>query len=301
MPEGEEGRHHVTSRPPGNPPPPGPTVATDGPGTQREGETRPQRTDARKPAPKRTAGMTWGDVVQFLGALLGVLLVGITPNPPVTLRDWLQILAGATLTAAMTTAAVRDWVRRSASQALSSGLADRLRDRRVWAWVLATVLLAIVVAFAVPLLFDVARGLSYRVLGCPPTVQLRVLAEPETVATARELAGRYERWTADGNHGCPTAQAYVFAAEPATIARKVATTDGWSDATESLRAVGPRPDVWLASTRREVDAATTAGGAVATSLPFAHSPLVLSVPAGALRPTGTWPQCSGSSRRQALR
>jgi Mg-chelatase subunit ChlD len=48
--------------------------------------------------------------------------------------------------------------------------------------------------------------------------------------------------------------------------------------------------VWLASTRREVDAATTAGGAVAESLPVAHSPLVLAVPAGAQRPTGTWPQ-----------
>ena len=157
---------------------------------------------------------------------------------------------------------------------------------------LATVLLAVAVAVAltVPLLVDFARGLSYRVLGCPPAVQLRVLAEPETVATTRELAGRYERWTADGNHGCSTAQAYVFAAEPATIAQKVATTDGWSDAGDSLRAVGPRPDVWMASTRREVDAATTAGGAVAESLPVAHSPLVLAVPAGAQRPTGTWPQ-----------
>ena len=260
-PGGEEGRHPVTSRPPGNPPP-----------------------------PTRTAGMTWGDVVQFLVALLGVLLVGITPNPPVTFRDWLQILVGAALTAAMATAAVRDWVRRSASQALSSGPAGRLRDWRLWAWVLATGLLAAVVAVAVPFLFDVARGLSYRVLGCPPAVQLRVLAEPETVATARELAIRYERWTADGNHGCPTAQAYVFAAEPATIVQKVATTDGWSDATQSLRAVGPRSDVWLASTRREVDAATTAGGAIAESLPVAHSPLVLAVPAGALRPTGPWPQ-----------
>src|SRR6188768_19127 len=112
-PGGEEGRHHVTSRPPGNPPPPGPTVAEDVPDPTPDGETRPQGAHAVEPAPKRTAAMTWGDVVQFLVALLGVLLVGITPNPPVTLRDWLQILAGATLTAAMATAAVRDWVRRS--------------------------------------------------------------------------------------------------------------------------------------------------------------------------------------------
>src|SRR6188472_3634200 len=131
-PGGEEGRHHVTSRPPGNPPPPGPTVAPDVSGTERDGETRPQEAQAGEPAPARTTGTTWGDVVQFLVALFGVLLVGITPNPPVTFRDWLQIVAGAALTAAMTTAAVRDWVRRSASRALGSGPADRLRDWRLW-------------------------------------------------------------------------------------------------------------------------------------------------------------------------
>ena len=70
-------------------------------------------------------------------ALFGVLLVGITPNPPVTVRDWLQIVAGAALTAAMVTAAVRDWVRRSASRALGRRPANRLRDWRLWAWVLA--------------------------------------------------------------------------------------------------------------------------------------------------------------------
>ena len=279
----------MTSRPPGNPRP-GPTATPDVPGTMRDGETPAPQAHAGEPAPERTAGTTWGDVVQFVVALLGVLLVGITPNPPVTFRDWLQILAGAALTAAMTTAAVRDWVRRSASRALGSSLAGRLRDWRLWAWVLATVLVAVVVAVTVPWLVDGARGLAYRVLGCPPAVQLRVLAEPETVATTRELADGYERWTADGNHGCPTAQAYVFAAEPATIADRVATTDGWSDAKDSLRLVGPRPDLWLASTRREVEAATTAGGAVAESLPVAHSPLVLAVTTGAQRPTGTWPQ-----------
>ena len=59
--------------------------------------------------------------------------------------------------------------------------------------------------------------------------------------------------------------------------------------------------MWLASTRREVDAATTAGGAVAESLPVAHSPLVLAVPAGAQRPTGTWPQVFRQLERSALR
>lgn len=267
---------------------PGPTAPPEAPGTGRDGETGTQEAHNGGPAPARTAGTTWGDVVQFLVALLGVLLVGITPNPPVTFRDWFQILAGAALTAAMTTAAVRDWVRRSASRALGRQ-AGRLRDWRLWAWVLATVPVAVVVAVTVPWLVDGARGLSYRVLGCPPAVQLRVLAEPETVATARELADAYERWTADGDHGCPTAQAYVFAAEPATIADKVATTDGWSDAEDSLRLVGPRPDLWLASSRLEVGAATTAGGAVTESLPVAHSPLVLAMPTGA-QPRGTWPQ-----------
>ena len=256
--------------------------------------SRPPRGPARAPS----GGTTWGDVVQFLGALLGVLLVGITPNPPVTFRDWLQILAGAALTAAMTTSAVRDWVQRTAEQAQTrfrARLAHRLRDWKSWAWALSGLLLAGVVAVAVPLLEDAARGLSYRVLGCPPAVQLRLLAEPETVATARELAVRYERWTADADHGCPTAEAYVFAAEPTMIARNVASADGWPDAT--LRADGPRPDVWLASTRREVDAVGTAGSAVAESLPVAHSPVVLAVPAGAPRVTGSWPQVYGQLQR----
>jgi Mg-chelatase subunit ChlD len=229
--------------------------------------------------------------VQFLCALLGVLLVGITPNPPVTALDWAQILSGATLTAVVTTVAVRARVLRFGKQFTKrSGPRPAGRPRRRRLWVVATAVLVVVLVVVVPLLWDAGRGLSYRVFGCPAAVQLRVLAEPETVATARELAGRYESWTAEGNHGCPTVQAYVFAAEPATIAQKVATTEGWSDATESLRAVGPRPDVWLASTRREVEAATTAGGAVAESLPVAHSPLVLAVPAGVRRPAGTWPQ-----------
>jgi Ca-activated chloride channel homolog len=256
--------------------------------------SRPPRGQARA----RSGGATWGDVVQFLGALLGVLLVGITPNPPVTIRDWLQILTGAALTAAMTTSAVRDWVQRTAKQAQTrfrARLAHRLRDWKLWAWVLAGVLLAGVVAVAVPLLEDGARGLSYRVLGCPPAVQLRLLAEPETVATARELAVRYERWTADADHGCPSAEAYVFAAEPSVIAQKVASADGWPDAT--LRADGPRPDVWLASTRREVDAVSTAGSAVVESVPVAHSPLVLAVPAGTRRVTGSWPQVYGQLQR----
>jgi hypothetical protein len=251
----------------------------------------PQKPD---PAPVTATGspgkrdeLSFGDAAQFVGALLGVLLVGITPNPPITVLDWVQMLSGAALTAVVTTTAVRQRVL-DLTRDRATSLAGRLRKN--WLWVVATSLLAVGVALAVPLLWDVGRGLSYRVLGCPPAVQLRVVAEPETVATARELLGRYENWTAEGNHGCPTVQAYVFTAKPAEVLKRVGTTDGWSDADDSLRTVGPRPDVWLASTRREVDAVTITGSAVAEALPVAHSPLVLAIPAGATRPTGTWPE-----------
>ncbi len=240
-----------------------------------------------EPDPTGSTGTSRGDAAQFLAALVGVLLVGITPNPPVTALDWVQMLSGATLTAAVTTAAVSARLRHVGGW---FGTWVSARSRRERVWVAATPLIAAVVAAAVPLLWDVARGLSYRVSGCPPATQLRVLAEPETVATARELASHYASWSAEDNHGCPTAQLYVYSAEAATIARNVDTTTGWSDADESLRAVGPRPDVWLASTRHEVDAVATAGSAVAESVPVAHSPLVLAVPPGAPRPTGTWPE-----------
>jgi Ca-activated chloride channel homolog len=258
-------------------PPPPPPAQPDSAGA----DPKDERTRATSTDPP------WGDAAQFLGALLGVLLVGITPNPPVTALDWVQMVVGATLTAVVTTAAVRRGLLRLTGKIWPALARRRWQD---WVLVVATLLLAVVVALAVPLLWDVARGLSYRVLGCPPATQVRLLAEPETIATARELAVRYGNSTAEDNHGCPTAEVYAYPAEPARILQKVATTDGWSDATQSLRAVGPRPDVWLASTRREVDAVTTAGSAVAESVPVAHSPLVLALPAGATRSTGTWPQ-----------
>jgi hypothetical protein len=227
----------------------------------------------------------WSNAVQFLCALLGVLLVGITPNPPITARDWVQMLVGATLTAVMTTAAVRTRLLRLVGNAWPAVKKRRWQD---WVLVVAALLLAVAVAFAVPLLWDVGRGLSYRAFGCPPATQVRLLAEPETIATAGELAVRYGSWTAADNHGCPTAEVYAYSAEAATIQQKVATTDGWSDA--SLRTAGPRPDVWLTSTRQEVGAAATPSGPVVEAVPVAHSPLVLAVPVGATRPTGTWPQ-----------
>jgi hypothetical protein len=82
------------------------------------------------------------------------------------------------------------------------------------------------------------RGLSYRVPGCPPAVQLRVLAEPETVATR----GSSPAATSAGpprQPRLPHRAGLRLRAEPAT-SPKVATTDGWSDPGDSLRHVGRR-------------------------------------------------------------
>ncbi len=279
------GRRQVTPPPPPRDPP---RADLDVPAADRAAAD-PVADRAADPVadPVSPPGAPGGDPPPVLAALVGVLLVGITPNPPVTWLDWVQMLGGATLTAAVTTAAISERVRGVGGR-FGSWLTNR--SGRGWVWLFATPLVTVVVALVVPLLLDVARGLSYRVSGCPPATQVRLLAEPETIATARELAARYGSWTAEDNHGCPTAEVYAYAAEPATIARKVGTATGWSDATESLRGVGPRPDVWLASTRREVDAAAVGASAVVESVPVAHSPLVLAVPAGAPRPTGTWPE-----------
>jgi cation transport ATPase len=84
----------------------------------------------------------WSNAVQFLCALLGVLLVGITPNPPITARDWVQMLVGATLTAVMTTAAVRTRLLRLVGNAWPAVKKRRWQD---WVLVVAALLLAVAI------------------------------------------------------------------------------------------------------------------------------------------------------------
>jgi hypothetical protein len=181
----------------------------------------------------------------------------------------------------VTTRAVREQI-----QGLGGQLAVLLRGK--WVSVLTTVLLAGVVAVAVPALLDAGRGVWYRAFGCPHPVQLRMVADPETFVTARELAAAYERAAAEDGHGCPSARVFVFEASTADMAGALASGDGWG--ASALQELGPQPDVWLAATAHAVDTLPPGPGPglVADHVTVARSPLVLAVPGDAPQPDAGW-------------
>jgi hypothetical protein len=226
---------------------------------------------------------------RFTLAVLGVVLVAITPNPPETLLHWVQTIVGASLTAYVTVApAPPDEL----------GRGDRFPLRSVLRWlgqprVVGFVVLVAVLAVSVQPAWEYARGQSWKVLGCPPATQLRMVAGPETITTARQLASVYERWTEDDNYGCPTASIYVYPGSPTEIREHLKTIDSWSDTSGALREIGPRPDVWLASTSHELDAIEAAADGpspIVERVPVALSPMVLAVPRTVARglPEGSW-------------
>jgi Bacterial extracellular solute-binding protein len=237
-------------------------VADAGGGGSASGSSR------RPPTPgERAAG--------FVIAVLGIVLVAITPNPPETVQHWVQIVGGAALTASLVAYAGWYELRRLRLPAILGWL----KRRRVGFGV--GVALTAVLAVGVPPAWDVVHGLSVRFLGCSPATQLRVVASPETVTTARQLASAYERWTAGEDYGCPAVDVYVYAGTSEEIRDRVGSGDGWSDESGALREIGPRPDVWLAATSHEVTGlgGDVDGGTVAESTPVAVSPVVLAVPA----------------------
>ncbi|HYH31411.1 MAG TPA: substrate-binding domain-containing protein [Pseudonocardia sp.] len=220
----------------------------------------------RPSAPWRFAG--------FVIAVLGIVLVAITPNPPVTVLHWIQILGGASCTAFLTTYAGMQELRRQPWADRVGSTIDWLKAQR--GWIAVGVVLTAVVAFGVPPAWELARGTGLRLLGCPPATQLRVVASPATVTTADGLAHAYERSTAADNHGCPTVDVYVYAATTKEIREQTQSADGWSDESGALREVGPKPDVWLAATSH---ALAGLDPQLVESTPIAHTPVVLAVPA----------------------
>jgi Ca-activated chloride channel homolog len=222
--------------------------------------------------PDPRPGPTWR-AAGFVLAVLGIVLVAVTPNPPESFWHWAQVLAGASLTGFLTTyAGWHELVR----------LRLRGHGTRALAWVVrrrvavgTAVLLSAGLVVGVPPAWEFARGVSIDLAGCSPATQLRMAASQETVTTARELAGAYERWTAAENHDCPTVDVYVYAAGADEIREHLQSVQGWSDDQGgALRETGPRPDVWLATTSHE-----TAGlAAIAASTPIGYSPLVVAAP-----------------------
>jgi hypothetical protein len=228
------------------------------------------------PLPRPTA--PWR-AVGFVLAVLGIVLVAITPNPPETAQHWIQIVAGASLTAFLTTYAGWHEVARLRLQGRPTLLLRWLQRRRVAVGV--AVGLAVALALGVPPAWDLARGVSMGIAGCAPVTQLRMVADPETVTTARGLADSYEQWTATDNHHCPTVDVYVYSAAGDEIRERVAKGTGWLDESTALRDIGPQPDVWLAATSHELadlPQPTAQGAAIAEVTPVAVSPVVLAVP-----------------------
>ncbi|GAA1224902.1 hypothetical protein GCM10009608_71370 [Pseudonocardia alaniniphila] len=222
----------------------------------------------------------------FVIAVLGIVLVAITPNPPETVLHWLQIVGGASLTAFLTTYAGWHEVARL-----------RGHPRRILRWVLRRrvavavgVVLALVLAFGIPPAWEFTRGVSLAVFGCSPPTQLRMVTSPETITTARSLAGDYERWTATENHDCPTVEIYVYEAPPDEIRQRIQMGTGWLDGSDVLREIGPQPDIWLATTSHELP--DPPGTAIAGTTPFAYTPVVLAVPSAEdgrhVSRQGTW-------------
>lgn len=147
-------------------------------------------------------------------------------------------------------------------------------------------------AVAVPIAADATERLKVRVLGCPNATQLTLVASPEDILTARELAVAFERDTARRRYGCPSADIQVYAETPLLV--REASQGGWSP--DDLRSVGPRPDLWLAGSAQQ---ATTGSAQQATddqTTVVGTSPIVLAVPPSLLidprlqelRRTETW-------------
>jgi Ca-activated chloride channel homolog len=226
--------------------------------------------------------------------------LGLLPGPPSTPGQVILLLGGALLAA----------LAASAGLAAVSAWWDRLRrwqrlrlsrDSRLLRWLARKgvplgfgVLLAAGLVIGVPRVWEQAY---LRIAGCLPATQLRMVATPETLTTARQLANAYEQWTAGENHGCPTVDVYVYAATTDEIRERIemsatdgtnGTGDGWTDS-GALLEIGPRPDVWLAATSHEVDGLDTA---IVASSQIAHSPVVLAVPfaraAQGTGPDGSW-------------
>ncbi|GAA1255526.1 substrate-binding and VWA domain-containing protein [Pseudonocardia aurantiaca] len=206
----------------------------------------------------------------FVLAVLGIVLVAIPPNPPQTLWHWAQVVGGASLTGFLTTFQGRYELKRLRDS--GTVVLDWVVRKRVA--VGASIVLTAGLVVGVPPAWEFARGVSVDVAGCSPATQLRLVASQETVTTARELASAYERWTAAENHGCPAVDVYVYAAGAGEIRAHLQSADAWSDQSGALREIGPRPDVWLATTSHEIEGIEAA----ATTTPIGHSPVVVAAP-----------------------
>ncbi|WP_203909933.1 vWA domain-containing protein [Rhizocola hellebori] len=145
--------------------------------------------------------------------------------------------------------------------------------RRGLVWTLAMAGTVALGAIAVPLAADFTERARVRLQGCPNATQLIMVAAPEDVTTARELASAFEADTAGRRYGCPSADIQVYPETPALV--RQALQGGWSP--DDLRSIGARPDLWLPGSTRQAlmppDPLVPADEST-----IASTPIVLAVP-----------------------
>jgi hypothetical protein len=215
-------------------------------------------------------------VALFTGA--GIALQQLSTGEPASAGRWVMLFSGAAIggLGGLFAAGLFDSLLAS-----SGGLIEFLRKwarPRVLAFVGGLCLFALALGYAVPPVVD---GVDRWWHGCDQPAVVRVLTSTEQLVAAAQLADAYETATAEGNHGCPTADLYVFASRPADAHEAVAS--GWTN--DALRQIGPRPDVWLPDSTLDIADAQEAAVRFAVTVPIAenrtiaYSPVVLAVPA----------------------
>jgi hypothetical protein len=126
---------------------------------------------------------------------------------------------------------------------------------------------------------------------------------------ARELAGHYERWTAEHDEsGCPSVHVFPYAA-PTTAAATSALARSWLDGDQQhpLVSIGPLPDLWLAESIldvrdvRDLAQRSQLPAPIADTVSIGTSPLVVITQAGlpaGVGPNLTWSQLLSAVSRE---
>ena len=172
----------------------------------------------------------------------------VTVGQPKTFWEWSRLLLGALLDALVVANVLTTW--------LYPVVATGGRKLRTLFRKLIEILGRGPKLIALVLPFLLIAGLSSpwwgeklpRIGACPHPTQLRMLSSPESLDTARQLAQQYERWTAEIDGGCPTVSVYAYSS-PASRSGE-AFVESWT--ANSLGALRPRPDLWLADSSFDV-------------------------------------------------
>ncbi|WP_433077481.1 vWA domain-containing protein [Dactylosporangium sp. CA-052675] len=241
-------------------------------------------------------------VALFTGA--GIALQQLSTGQPASFARWAMLIGGSIIggLGGLFAAGLFESLLHWSGDVLQK--ARTLLRPRVLAFVGGLCLTALAAGYVVPPTIDFAKRWWH---GCERPAAVRVLTSPEQLDAVRGLADAYESATAAANHGCPTAELYVYAARPDDA--RDAVGSGWTN--DALRQIGPRPDVWLPDSTADVDAARDAAARFAVPVPItgqrviAASPVVLGVPAAALpddlaqrREELTWKQLWGEAERR---